>query len=113
MGAFPVQATAEKPYSSDENCLHISYEAGRLEDLQTNGVELVDFGMSVSPQEAPDEMEKVTIAFESGVPVAVNGNAPGALGIVLGICTYKTKSILPACIIHSALDMVIEWGNIT
>jgi argininosuccinate synthase len=79
---IPVQATAEKPYSSDENCLHISYEAGRLEDLQTNGVELVEFGMSVSPQEAPDEVEKVTLAFESGAPVAVNGNSPGALGIV-------------------------------
>jgi len=79
---IPVQATAEKPYSSDENCLHISYEAGRLEDLRTNGVELVEFGMSVSPQEAPDEVEKVTLAFESGVPVTVNGNSLGALGIV-------------------------------
>ena len=79
---IPVQATAEKPYSSDENCLHISYEAGRLEDPQANGVDLVDFGMSVSPQEAPDKVEKVTIAFASGMPVAVNGDSPGALGVV-------------------------------
>lgn len=70
---IPVKASAAKPYSSDENCLHISYEAGRLEDLTVNGVELVDFGMTVSPRQAPDQGEPVTVGFESGVPVAVNG----------------------------------------
>ena len=70
---IPVKATSTKPYSSDENCLHISYEAGKLEDLNVNGVELVDFGMTVSPQKAPDKREQVTIGFESGVPVSVNG----------------------------------------
>ncbi|MBB72893.1 MAG: argininosuccinate synthase [Planctomycetaceae bacterium] len=69
-----VKATAEQPYSSDENCLHISYEAGQLEDLSVNGVELVEFGMTTSPQEAPDQIETVTIAFEAGIPVAVNGD---------------------------------------
>ena len=54
---IPVKASVTKPYSSDENCLHISYEAGKLEDLKVNGVELVDFGMTVSPQEAPDKVE--------------------------------------------------------
>ena len=38
---IPVKASSTKPYSSDENCLHISYEAGKLEDLTVNGVELV------------------------------------------------------------------------
>ncbi len=71
---IPVKVSAAKPYSSDENCLHISYEAGKLEDLMVNGVELVDFGMGVSPQDAPDEAENVLIAFESGVPVKINGN---------------------------------------
>ena len=52
---IPVKASVAKPYSSDENCLHISYEAGKLEDLTVNGVELVDFGMTVSPQQAPDK----------------------------------------------------------
>jgi len=79
---IPVKATAEKPYSSDENCLHISYEAGRLEDLSVNGVELVDFGMTVSPQEAPGEPECVTVAFESGVPVAVDGQRLSAYPLV-------------------------------
>ena len=79
---IPVKASVEKPYSSDENCLHISYEAGQLEELDVNGVELVDFGMGVSPAEAPDQKESVTIDFESGVPVAVNGAKLSALGIV-------------------------------
>src|SRR5580658_7057844 len=70
---IPVKATAAKPYSSDENCLHISYEAGKLEDLKVNGVELVEFGMTVSPQKAPDKAEAVTVGFESGVPMVLNG----------------------------------------
>ncbi|QEG23779.1 argininosuccinate synthase [Mariniblastus fucicola] len=79
---IPVKASKAKPYSSDENCLHISYEAGELERLDVNGVDLVDFGMGVSPQEAPDESESVTIDFESGVPVSVNGEKLSALGVV-------------------------------
>jgi len=82
---IPVKASAEKPYSSDENCLHISYEAGRLEDLAVNGVELVDFGMGVSPQEAPDRVESVTIGFESGVPVEVDGCRQTAFEVVKGL----------------------------
>jgi argininosuccinate synthase len=70
---IPIKASAAKPYSSDENCLHISYEAGKLEDLTVNGVELVEFGMTVSPQAAPDQVEKVTLWFEHGLPVRVNG----------------------------------------
>jgi argininosuccinate synthase len=73
---IPVKASAAKPYSSDENCLHISYEAGKLEDLSINGLELVEFGMTISPQQAPDKAEEVTIEpSSSGVPVAVNGAA--------------------------------------
>lgn len=79
---IPVKASIKKPYSSDENCLHISYEAGKLEDLATNGVELVDFGMTVSPQAAPDKPEKVTVAFEAGVPVSVNGKKLAAYDLV-------------------------------
>lgn len=79
---IPVKATVSKPYSSDENCLHISYEAGRLEDLSVNGVELVEFGMTTSPQKAPDRVEKVTIGFESGVPAGVNGQALSAYEVV-------------------------------
>ena len=61
---IPVKASSDKPYSSDENCLHISYEAGKLEDLEVNGVELVDFGMTCSPQDAPDAIENIRIGFQ-------------------------------------------------
>jgi argininosuccinate synthase len=79
---IPVKASAAKPYSSDENCLHISYEAGKLEDLSVNGVGLVEFGMSVSPKDALDEVENVAIEFISGVPVRVNGDAMDAFEVV-------------------------------
>jgi argininosuccinate synthase len=77
-----VKASAAKPYSSDENCLHISYEAGKLEDLSVNGVELVDFGMTVSPQQAPDKMEQIKINFKAGIPVALNGQERSPLAMV-------------------------------
>ena len=79
---IPVKATTAKPYSSDENCLHISYEAGELEDLSTDGYALIDFGMTVSPQDAPDKVEDVTIAFEHGIPVSVNGEKRPAAQLV-------------------------------
>ena len=79
---IPVKATAKKPYSSDENVLHISYEAGELEKLDVCGVDLVDFEMMCSPQDAPEAGEEVTVGFEKGVPVSVNGKACSALEIV-------------------------------
>jgi argininosuccinate synthase len=79
---IPVKASVAKPYSSDENCLHISYEAGKLEALTVNGVELVDFGMTVSLKDAPDQVEKVTIGFKSGVPTTLNGESKTALEMV-------------------------------
>ncbi|MCH5374247.1 MAG: argininosuccinate synthase [Planctomycetes bacterium] len=79
---IPVKASVSKPYSSDENCLHISYEAGKLEELNVNGVELVDFGMTVSPQDAPDQIEQVTVTFEYGIPVEVNGQRCNAIDVV-------------------------------
>ena len=79
---IPVKASVSKPYSSDENCLHISYEAGELEDLEINGVEKVEFGMTVSPQEAPDAIEQVSIEFECGIPTKVNGQSCSALEVV-------------------------------
>jgi argininosuccinate synthase len=79
---IPVKASVSKPYSSDENCLHISYEAGKLEDLNVNGVDLVEFGMTVTPQKAPDKVENVKLSFEQGIPVALNGKKLSALAMV-------------------------------
>jgi argininosuccinate synthase len=89
---IPVKASVSKPYSSDENCLHISYEAGKLEDLKVNGVETVDFGMTVSPQKAPDKVEPVTISFDKGIPVAVNGKKLGALEMVKTLNTIGGRN---------------------
>jgi argininosuccinate synthase len=83
--AIPVKASKAKPYSSDENCLHTSYEAGLLEELDTDGYALVDFGMSVSPQEAADAVETIALEFESGVPVRLNGKALAAHEMVLAL----------------------------
>ncbi|MCS7237860.1 MAG: argininosuccinate synthase [Thermoguttaceae bacterium] len=79
---IPVKATIDRPYSSDENCLHISYEAGKLEDLSVCGVDLVQFGMTVAPEQAPDQPEELTIGFEAGRPVSVNGERLDAYPLV-------------------------------
>ncbi|MFA5368155.1 MAG: argininosuccinate synthase, partial [Dehalococcoidia bacterium] len=69
---IPVQATAKKPYSSDRNLLHISFESGILEDPWLEPPQDM-FKLSVSPEDAPDEAEYVTLDFEGGICVAVNG----------------------------------------
>ncbi len=79
---IPVKATVSKPYSSDENVLHISYEAGELERLDVCGVDLVDFTMTVSPQQAPQQGEEVSVGIERGLPVSVNGKKLSPLEIV-------------------------------
>ena len=89
---IPVKASVSKPYSSDENCLHISYEAGQLEDLNVNGVSLVEFGMVTPPQKAPDKLENVKIRFESGVPTAVNGQSMSPLEIVKTLNTISGRN---------------------
>ncbi|QDT69864.1 Argininosuccinate synthase [Planctomycetes bacterium MalM25] len=89
---IPVKASAAKPYSSDENCLHISYEAGELEEIDNNGVAIPDFGMGVSPQEAPDKTEEVSIGFESGVPVSVNGQKLSALKVIEELNTIAGRN---------------------
>ncbi|MDR1479065.1 MAG: argininosuccinate synthase [Planctomycetaceae bacterium] len=79
---IPIKASRQKPYSSDENCLHISYEAGILERLDVCGLDSVEFGMCVTPQKAPDKPERATISFANGLPVTVNGEKLNAVGVV-------------------------------
>lgn len=67
-----VAATQEKPYSVDQNILHVSYEGGILEDPWQSPLDDM-FTMTVSPLEAPDKPEVVEVTFEKGDPVAVNG----------------------------------------
>jgi argininosuccinate synthase len=69
---IPVPVTKEKPYSSDRNLLHISYEGGILEDPWAEPPEDM-FVLTVSPEKASDKPEIIEIDFERGDPVAVNG----------------------------------------
>ncbi len=75
-----IPVSKEKPYSSDRNLLHISFEGGILEDPWNKPPEDM-FVLSVSPQAAPDRTTEVEINFEKGIPVAVDGEklSPAAL----------------------------------
>lgn len=71
-----VTASKKSPYSTDSNLMHISFEAGILEDPQTSPLQDM-FEKSVSPQNAPDVSTKISIAFKNGVPVKVTNKDSG------------------------------------
>ena len=71
---IPVPVTKEKPYSSDRNLLHISFEGGILEDTWNEPPEDM-FVLSVSPEKAPDRSTYMEIEFKQGNPVSVDGRA--------------------------------------
>ena len=72
---IPVEASLKKPYSMDRNLLHISYEAGILEDPwfdPTTPENKAMFKLSVSPEDAPNTPEYVELEFARGDCIAVN-----------------------------------------
>jgi argininosuccinate synthase len=69
---IPVPVTREKPYSTDRNLLHVSYEGGVLEDPWEEPYADM-FLLTVAPEQAPDAPEYVEIEYAAGDPVAVNG----------------------------------------
>jgi argininosuccinate synthase len=71
---IPVPVTKEKPYSSDDNLLHISFEGGILEN-PWNEPDPAMFKMTKSPEDAPDSPSYVELDFVQGNPVAINGQA--------------------------------------
>jgi argininosuccinate synthase len=77
---IPVTATKSRPYSTDRNLLHISYEGGVLEDPWKESTADM-YTMAVPPEKAPDKAEYVEVEYEAGNPVAINGNrfAPAAV----------------------------------
>ena len=82
---IPVEASAKKPYSMDRNLLHISFEAGILEDpwldaFAPNNKEM--FKLSTAPEDAPDKAEYIMLDFDQGNCVAVNGKALDPLGVM-------------------------------
>jgi argininosuccinate synthase len=69
---IPVPVTKKDPYSRDRNLWHLSHEGGPLEDPAFEP-EASMFKLTVDPMDAPDTPENVTIGFEEGIPVSVNG----------------------------------------
>jgi argininosuccinate synthase len=78
---IPVSADVDRPYSIDENLMHISYEGGILEDPWFEPPEDI-FKWTVSPEKAPDEPEYIEIEFEKGIPVALNGEMKNPVELV-------------------------------
>jgi argininosuccinate synthase len=75
---IPVKASLTKPYSEDENLMHISHEAGILEDpmftMQKTMLEKI-----VMPQDAPDNETRIVIDFKDGIPVKVLNKQDGTV----------------------------------
>jgi argininosuccinate synthase len=71
---IPVPVTKKRPWSSDRNLLHISFEGGILENPWAEPPEEM-YLLSVAPEQAPDQPEYVEIEFRAGNPVAINGEA--------------------------------------
>ena len=70
--SIPVPVTKKKPYSTDPNLFHISYEGGILEDPWAEPPEDM-FAMTVSPEKAPAKAKYIEIGYKNGDPVSIDG----------------------------------------
>jgi argininosuccinate synthase len=77
----PVAATSTKIYSRDRNLWHISHEGGALEDPANAAPEEI-WMLTRSPKDAPDVPVEVTIGFENGAPVSLNGESMNAVALL-------------------------------
>jgi len=78
---IPVTATTDKPYSTDRNLMHVSYEGGILEDPWIEPPENI-FQMTVAPEHAKSKAEHVEIGFEHGEPISINGERMNAVALL-------------------------------
>jgi argininosuccinate synthase len=78
---IPVTATVKKPYSLDRNLMHMSHEGGILEDPWRAPDEDI-YLLTRAPEEAPDTPSEIVIAFEAGIPVAVDGERMSPAGLL-------------------------------
>jgi argininosuccinate synthase len=79
---IPVAASREKIHSRDRNIWHLSHEGGELEDPANSPLDST-WQLSSSPKEAPDREETVTIGFEAGTPVSINGQKLDAVSLLM------------------------------
>jgi argininosuccinate synthase len=87
---IPVPVTAERPYSTDANLLHVSYEGGVLEDPWASPPPGM-FQRTADPEAAPDAPEWVTITFHRGTPVAVDGEGLGPVDLLTRLNTLAGR----------------------
>lgn len=78
---IPIEQTTEKIYSRDENIWHISHEGGELENPWNEHKKGIHV-LSCEPEDAPDEPEYVTISFEKGEPVVIDGEKLGPIELL-------------------------------
>lgn len=78
---IPVTATKEKPYSTDRNIFHISYEGGILEDPWAEPPQDM-YTMMTPPEEAPDKVVYIEISYERGNPVGLDGKSMKPAGLL-------------------------------
>ncbi|MEK6530978.1 MAG: argininosuccinate synthase [Deltaproteobacteria bacterium] len=78
---IPVPVTKAKPYSSDANLFHISFEGGILEDPWAEPPEDM-YVMTRPPEKAPDKPLYVEIGFEKGDPISINGKKHSPAGLL-------------------------------
>ena len=78
---IPVTATRSKPYSTDRNLMHVSYEGGILEDPWTEAPADI-FQMTKAPEEAKAEPEYLVVSFERGEPVQIDGTRMDAVALL-------------------------------
>ena len=79
---IPLKISRETNYSKDKNMWHLSHEGLELEDPANEPKYAGNMEMGVTPEEAPDEGEYISIDFEKGVPVAVNGEKMNSVDLV-------------------------------
>jgi argininosuccinate synthase len=84
---IPIKASMRKPYSMDRNLLHISFEAGSMEDPWYDATTVADrdmYVLSVSPEDAPDRAEYIEILFEKGNAIGLKHEDMGGILTALG-----------------------------
>jgi argininosuccinate synthase len=77
----PIAQSTTKIYSRDRNIWHISHEGGELEDPANPAPDHI-WMLSASPKDAPNQPEEVTVGFEKGIPVSVNGKKKSAVELL-------------------------------
>ena len=88
---IPIEVDITKPYSTDENLMHKSYEAGILEN-PAQSPDPTMFELTNSPKNAPDKETKISIEFKKGVPIAVtNHTKKTQVTGSLSLFTYLNK----------------------